>query len=67
MKNFIGDLVDTFDVDSGQVQVATMRYSGITNKGIHIVNYLKDYKKGADVKKAVLGMRYSAGLTATGK
>ncbi len=65
MKLFVTSIVDAFNVDSGAVQVATVKYSSY--KKITLVHHLNKYKTAASVKKAIMGMKCKGGATATGK
>ncbi len=67
MKNFVIKLIGSFDVDSGNTRIASMRYSGVRNKGIFAVQHFDDFDNSADIQSKILGMPYSAGLTATGE
>ncbi len=67
MKKFCADFVDAFDVDSGLVRIATVRYSGKRYWGIHTEHALDYFSLKNDVKDAILAMPYRRGATATGE
>ena len=67
MKSFVSELLDSFDVDSGVVRVATLRYSGTKIYGMHIVHFLDSYNTKAEIQKVIKEMPYAGGYTATGR
>ncbi len=64
MKKFVTEIVDAFDVDSGAVRFATLRYSTSPEK-LNVVHQLNTYNTAAKIKKAIMDMPHSGGATHT--
>ena len=62
MKSFVSQIVNKFDIESGNVRVGLLMYSTTVNTAFN----LNTYSSRADVRAAVANLTYSAGRTNTG-